>query len=257
MLNNVERQRKHFDSIADTYYTARRHSNHQLVKSLMWNGFFRDWRQPPGDNVTVLEAMCGFAEGKQIIENGLGRRIQYSGFDYSQNVISKLKFASPELDVECADVTKYQPVNTYDIVMLLGGLHHVPEHAGTVVMGLTSALRRGGYFINLEPTNGNSIARMVRERIYERNSLFDEKTERAFDVDTLFSFFQNAGLSLSKVMYPGLLSYVLYYNPDAFPSLNLGGERCVRAAFAADRLFFRTALGRILSFATLTAWRKE
>jgi hypothetical protein len=124
-------------------------------------------------------------------------------------------------------------------------------------MGLTSALRRGGYFINLEPTNGNSIARMVRERIYERNSLFDEKTERAFDVDTLFSFFQNAGLSLSKVMYPGLLSYVLYYNPDAFPSLNLGGERCVRAAFAADRLFFRTALGRILSFATLTAWRKE
>ena len=257
MRNDVERQREHFDSIADTYYQARRHRNHLLVKGLMWDAFFADWQPPLGRKLDVLEAMCGFAEGKNIIEKGLGRRVSYTGFDYSQNVVTRLKLTSPELNVECADVTKYRSANSYDIVILLGGLHHVPDHASNVVVNLSSLLRRGGQFINLEPTNGNPVARMVRDSIYKRNSLFDSETERAFDIDTLFSYFRDAGLSLSSVMYPGLLSYILYYNPDAFPSLNLGGERCVRAAFAADRLFLRTAIGRFLSFATLSAWRKE
>ena len=56
--------------------------------------------------------------------------------------------------------------------------------------------------------------------------------------------------------WPGLASYVLYYNPDAFPSLNLGGERAVRTAFALDRPFFRTPIGRFFSFATLSLWRR-
>ena len=254
MLNNIERQREHFDSIAETYYAARRHSNHLLVKNLMWKEFFKNWRQSAGDSVSILEAMCGYGEGKHIVEEGLGCQVRYAGFDYSQNVVNKLKLTSPDLNVVCADVTTFEPTETYDMVILLGGLHHVPDDAAEVVRRLSASLRRGGHFINLEPTNGNTVARYARERIYERNALFDEETERAFDVDALFSFFQDAGLSLTKAMYPGLLSYILYYNPDAFPWLNLGGRKCVRTAFAADRLFMQTGIGRMLSFATLSAW---
>jgi hypothetical protein len=125
-----------------------------------------------------------------------------------------------------------------------------------VVRNLAPGLRPGGLFINLEPTHGNPVTKAVRDRIYRRNALFDERTERAFGVGELYAMFRGAGLELVEAQHPGLLSYVLYYNPDAFPNLNLGGERCVRAAFALDRPFLRTFVGRRLSFATLTLWRK-
>ena len=80
--------------------------------------------------------------------------------------------------------------------------------------------------------------RWVRQKIYQRNKLFDEQTEQGFRVKDLFSLFEVAGLECAEAAWPGLASYVLYYNPDAFPSLNLGGERAVRAAFALDRPFF-------------------
>ncbi len=81
----VERQRDHFNKIAATYHRARRDENHLLLKELMWREFFARWPTPTQGGLKVLEAMCGFAEGKQIIEEGLGCRVEYSGFDYSDD----------------------------------------------------------------------------------------------------------------------------------------------------------------------------
>ena len=68
--------------------------------------------------------------------------------------------------------------------------------------------------------------------------------------------FGDAGFSLVDVMYPGLLAYVLYDNPDAFPYLNIGGRRTDGAVYASERLLLRTPLARALSFATLALWQK-
>jgi SAM-dependent methyltransferase len=256
-MTKIERQRAHFDSIAGQYYEARRNANHVLLKSLIWREFFSRWPGPRRGGLDVLEAMCGFAEGKDIIENGLGLPVRYTGFDYSGEVVARLQNARPELAVSCADVTTFTTGKQYDIVMILGGLHHVPDAAGDVVVRLAAALKPGGHFISLEPTHGNGVFRLVREAIYRRNPLFDAATEQAFVTDRLFALFRNAGLALVDTMYPGLLSYVLYYNPDAFPLLNRGGTRAVRAAFAIDRPLMRTVIGKTLSFATLTLWRKS
>lgn len=110
---------------------------------------------------------------------------------------------------------------------------------------------------SLEPTHGNPLTRAVRDRIYRRNALFDEQTERAFSVRDLFGMFEAAGLRRRVVMYPGLLAYVLYYNPDAFPGLNRGGSAGVRLAWTLDRPLIGTALGRLLSFCTLSLWERE
>lgn len=256
-MTKIERQRAHFDSIAAEYYEARRNSNHVLLKSLIWKEFFSRWPGPRRGDLDVLEAMCGFAEGKDIIENGLGGAVRYTGFDYSSEVVARLQNARPELQVTCTDVTNFTAAKQYDIVMILGGLHHVPDAASDVVVRLAAALKPRGYFINLEPTHGNAIFRLIRQAIYRRNALFDSATEQAFVTDRLFALFKNAGLTLVDTMYPGLLSYVLYYNPDAFPLLNRGGARAVRAAFGIDRPLMRTGIGKILSFATLTLWQKS
>lgn len=96
----------------------------------------------------------------------------------------------------------------------------------------------------------------MRQRIYEKNALFDNETEQGFDLPALDAMFTQQQMMRVDQVYPGLLAYVLYYNPDAFPLLNRGGPRAVRSAFAIDRLFWRGWLGRTLSFATITLWRK-
>jgi SAM-dependent methyltransferase len=257
--DKVARQKAHFDSIAERYSESRQHANHLQLKHLIWTHFFAGARAAgfdPGDKIDVLEAMCGFADGKDILETHLKTKITYSGFDYSSAVVDKLDVERPDIRVWQQDVTQFSSDKQFDIVIVLGGLHHVPHAAADVTARLATAIRPGGYFINLEPTHGNPVFQAARERIYSRNPYFDEQTERAFVVKELFGFFEVAGLEKVHVTWPGLRSYVLYYNPDAFPSLNLGSQRMVRSLFALEKPFLQTRIARALSFATLSLWRR-
>jgi hypothetical protein len=121
---------------------------------------------------------------------------------------------------------------------------------------MAHALAVGGCLLNFEPTHGNWLFGKVRERIYARNDLFEAATERAFGLGEYFDMFERAGLERVDAIYPGLLAYVLYYNPDAFPALNVGGPGVVRALFNLERPLLRSRLAAALSFATLSMWRK-
>ena len=132
----------------------------------------------------------------------------------------------------------------------------MPTHATNVVNRLASCLAPNGLFINLEPTSGNPVFRWVRERIYARNSLFDEETERAFEVSELAMLFSNNNLKQVDQLYPGLLAYVLYYNPDAFPRLNIGTPGLVSFLVKLEKWLWRTKPARWFSFATLSIWQK-
>lgn len=254
--SSIERQKAHFNGIAETYRAARRDANHVLLKTLMWSDFLADKDVLRRDGLGVLEAMCGFAEGKDILERHLGVAIDYTGFDYSESVVAYLHATRPELRILHQDVTAFDADETYDVIVLLGGLHHVPAQAREAVASLAAGLKPGGLFLSLEPTHGNRLFKRFREGIYRKNALFDEQTERAFAVHELFDIFRGTGFHLMDAAYPGLISYVLYYNPDAFPALNRGGARAVKTLYGLDRLLLRTGLGRMLSFATLSLWRK-
>lgn len=259
----IDRQVAHFDTIAATYRDARQHPNHLLLKALIWasalsgNQALRGLCQDRNGRIDVLEPMCGFADGRQILRHHTPAVLDYHGFDFSQRVIAMLRNDMPDADIWQQDVTKFTPQPaSQDIVILLGGLHHVPDAAAAVVRRLAGALRPKGLFINFEPTSGNPLFSLVRQRIYQRNALFDEVTEHDFPVAELMRMFSDAGLRLVDALHPGLLAYVLYYNPDAFPLLNRGGAGMVRASYAVDRLFQRTPIGRALSFATLSIWQQ-
>jgi SAM-dependent methyltransferase len=235
---------------------SRQHVNHLLFKELMWRHFLRGIHFP-SRRLTVLEPMCGYAEGKSILERYGSLLVDYTGFDYSENLVKHVRRANPDLDVFVQDVTKFSPRARYDLIVLLGGLHHVPRHADAVVGLLSESLAAGGYFINFEPTHNNFILRKVRENIYRRNDLFDAETEEAFELDRLNSIFTQNNLELVRQYYPGLLAYVLYYNPDAFPRLNLGGLGAVRAIFNLEKCLYTNFIGRKFSFATLSLWQKR
>lgn len=256
MTDLVARQTAHFDRVADTYRRSRQHRNHRALKDLMWREFLGDKEGLRRDGVAVLEPMCGFADGRDILARHLEIGFDYSGFDFSSAVVDSLKRSHPEIAVTHQDVTRFESHRQYDLIILLGGLHHVPHAAADVTGRLARALKPGGYFISLEPTDGNALFTAVRRWIYRRNGLFDEQTERSFTLAEYNGLFEDAGLRHVDSFYPGLLAYVLYYNPDAFPWLNVGGRGLVRAIWALERPFRRNVVGRRLSFATISLWQR-
>lgn len=257
-MSKIERQRTHFNSIAERYNAGRQEANHRRIKSLIWRSASRYLAPLGGRRLKMLEAMCGYAEGIEIAGRELGLDCEYHGFDYSDVIVAELSRRLPPGRVWQADATTYRPgADVYDLVMLIGGLHHVPDDAATVVRNLAEGLKPGGMFVNFEPTSDNPLFQAVREWIYRRNEIFDEATERAFAVNELKGFFAAAGLEEVKTFFPGLLAYTLYYNPYAFPLLNIGGRKSVEFFFALDQLVMNSWIGRVFSFATVSIWRKN
>lgn len=258
MDKQIEQQRKHFNTISDEYFRARRNPNHLVLKELIWKHFLRRNPDIRKDIKRVLEPMCGMAEGYDILQHHLVATFDYEGFDYSENMVAIARDLKPSLRIERNDVTVYQPSGPlFDMIILIGGLHHVYSHTRDVLVNLGKAIRPGGYFVSLEPTHNNWFSRRVRRRVYKINRIFDADTEQGFEYHDLEWHFKSAGYEKVDEVYPGLLGYVLYYNPDAFPALNIGGPLLVKSIFAIDKLLWANCIGRRLSFATLCVWRRK
>ena len=256
-MSTVDQQREHFESISDTYFSARQHPNHLLYKKLMWDFFFRKNAHVLHNDAKVIEPMCGYSEGKAILEEHCATDFEYTGFDFSSSLVERAKERFPAADIYVQDVTRFEGHEQYDLMILIGGLHHVYAHVSSVMKRLASALKPGGYMINLEPTQNNPIYRFARQKIYRNNDLFDDETEQAFDLPEMNKLYRDAELVIRDQMYPGLLAYIMYYNPDAFPSLNLGSSKAVRSLFALEKMFYRNWLARRMSFATLSLLQKN
>jgi SAM-dependent methyltransferase len=255
MMETPDRQATHFEGIAGRYFSARRSPNHLLYKDLIWKTVLENLRPAATGTLDVLEPMCGYAEGKTIIERNYSASIRYEGFDSSPTLLEQVSKQCPGVAVFQADIRNFTPEKKYDVIILIGGLHHVYRDAAAVLSMLRGALRDNGTFINLEPTQNCFITRTVRRRIYRSNSFFDPETERAFDLVELNRLYSLSGFAVARQVYPGLLAHVLYYNPDAFPMLNVGGPLLVKLMFCFDRLFLNNAVGKLLSFATLSILR--
>jgi len=258
MANLVEQQREHFNRISEKYVLARKHPNHRLLKDLIWREFIRRNASIASEVHHVLEPMCGMGEGYSILNANLTTHFDYLGFDYSESMVNLARNHNPDLKIETNDVTTYQASgNLFDLIILVGGLHHVYSRTQEVLINLRKSLRPGGFFVSFEPTHNNWFARRIRHRIYESNDLFDADTEQGFEYSDLDLYFKRAGYVKVDEAYPGLLAYILYYNPDAFPSLNVGGKFLVKGLFALDRLFWSGWIGRKLTFATMSIWKRS
>lgn len=255
-MDKIEKQKEHFDTISSSYVEGKKQPNFVFLKKLLWSFVLKNIHKDiAGTKIKILEPMCGNAEAYSIFHD-LGYDIQYSGFDYSKEIVKNLKETRPELNVSFGDVTKYKTDEKFDVVIIIGGLHHVPDFADQVVRNMSSHLKDGGYFINFEPTSGNPLFSLIRKVIYKNNSIFDETTERDFANSELEGFFLRSGLRSHKTLYPGLLAYILYYNPYAFPKLNIGSTKVVKTIFDIEKWFFTMPYTKYISFVTLSIWKK-
>jgi len=256
-MNDIERQREHFEKIAELYCKARKDAKHLFLKKHMWDVFLKELSFPFTEKLNILEAMCGVAEFYNILKERLDKDFTFDAFDYSENMVVFSMEKNPGINVWTQDVTTFCVPDSYHVVCILGGLHHVHRYADRVLHNISRSLRPGGLFISLEPTHNNPIFALIRRAIYWKNSFFDADTERGFTTEELNRAALSHGMHLVKQLYPGLLAYVLWYNPDAFPLLNRGPQHFAEKLIHAESKVWGSKLARFFSFATLSCYRKE
>ena len=256
-MDSIEQQKEHFNKIAENYYSTRQNSNSSLYRKYLWDYIFRNAPPPPREILTLLEPMCGYAEGKEIIEAHYSKKTEYTGFDYSEEIINIVKKIAPERNVFVQDATTYHPTSKFDCILIIGGLHHVPDYTEVVLRNLRAGLADDGYFVNWEPTHGNRIAKAIRDRTYRKNPVFDYETERDYSVNELNKMYKDAGYDIVQQFYPGLLTYCLYANPDVFPFLAKIPQIVLKIAFKMEKCLYKTRLAKCLSFLTITILKKK
>lgn len=256
-MNDIARQREHFEKIAKSYHEARNDPKHLFLKKHIWDVFLKGIVFPSANKLKILEAMCGYAEFCNILRERLDKDFTFDAFDYSESMVAFCMDRNSDINVWIQDVTTFCAPATYHVVCIIGGLHHVYRHADKVLYNISQSLLPGGLFINLEPTHNNPFFSLIRQAIYWNNSFFDADTEHGFTTAELNKMAQSHGLRLVRQLYPGLLSYVLWYNPDAFPLLNKGTLRFAEKLIRRESKIWESALARFFSFATLSSYRKE
>jgi len=260
-MDQKEKQIKHFESISKQYYSSRQTPNHLLLKQLLWSYFFSNSKLTiKKEKLKILEPMCGYGEGGKILSTYLASEIRYTGFDSSSTLVDRAKELSNfglKGEIFQGDVTSFESKEEYDGIILIGGLHHVYRYSERVIQNLYKSLAENGFCINFEPTSNCFINREIRSFIYGKNSFFDEENESGFELEDYNRLFEQTGFRLKKQIYPGLLAYILWYNPDAFPFLNIGGPGLVRTLFSLEKHLYKRFIGKKLSFCTLSLWIKD
>lgn len=255
-MGKLEKQREHFNTIAEEYFLARRGERQKFLHYMLYKELFRGIAIREG-RIKVLEPMCGFGEGKEILQKFFKNEMEYEGFDYSEEIVRYAKELNPEINIYVQDVTTFKSDNKYDIIILIGGLHHVPDYSGGVLDNCYSLLEENGLLINIEPTYNNFVYKKICEFIYKKNPVFDEETERRFSLKEINELYRSSKLEVVRQIYPGLLAYLLWYNPDAFPILNKGKLSTVKRVFNIDRHLMYTKFGKKCSVATFTILKKR
>lgn len=257
-MDRVERQKDHFDRISHRYLEGRSGKNHLAYKEVIWEYILRGLvgYLPSDREIAGLEAMCGNAEAAERLADRFPR-LKMAAFDLSDSMAAAAQGKEGgRIRVFREDILRFREKEAYDLAVVIGGLHHIPHDVREGLRNIYGALKKGGLFLNLEPTHNNFLFRAVRERIYRANAIFEESSERAFTLREYNANLGDTGFRVLCQCYPGLLGYVLYYNPDAFPALNIGPAPMARFLARFDLALGRTFIGRKFSFATLTMAEK-
>jgi SAM-dependent methyltransferase len=254
MPDKVEAQRKHFDAIADIYIQGRSGKNHLAYKEIIWKYVLAKLSEhiPADAQLNGLEAMCGNAETSvRLVE--FFPNLTMHAFDLSDSMVNAADVdGTKKISILQKDILLLDDKEVYDFAVIIGGLHHITHDVQTGVSNIYAALKKGGIFLNLEPTHNNFVWEAVRNKIYKDNAIFEENSERAFTLKEYNACLTANGFRILDQFYPGLLGYVLYYNPDAFPALNVGPVALARMLAGLDLRLGSNLIGKLFSFATWT-----
>ena len=159
----------------------------------------------------VLDAMCGSGQTTSYL---LTRGAKVTGLDISNEVIEQFQERWREAKaVKRSLLDSGFPDNSFDVVSVVGGLHHIHPEMKAAVREIHRVLKPGGYFCFMEPHTG-SFPDVVR-RIWYRFDRFFSDNEAAIDIARLQRDFAE-GFTLKRVKYEGNVAFLLVLNSLIF-----------------------------------------
>tara|TARA_A100001011_G_scaffold375146_2_gene436362 strand:+ start:11165 stop:11935 length:771 start_codon:yes stop_codon:yes gene_type:complete len=150
----------------------------------------------------MLEVGCGAGFSAEYLK---GKFISYTGIDYSEKLINYAIKHNSDVGVkfECSNVNEFDSNLKFDVVLMIGVLHHIP-YPENVIKGLKKILSPGGVIVVNEPQAGNpviSLLRKIRKKI--DNNYSSDQVE--FTEDEVRKIFLNSSLEV-QTFSQGVLS---------------------------------------------------
>jgi SAM-dependent methyltransferase len=247
LLATEQRQKAHYDAIAEAY---ERHAGDPYT--LAYRRRFIDEPLLAGVDLEgrdVLEAMCGSGHSTGYL---LERGARVTGLDVSPEVIARFREKWPQCRAVCDSILRSDlPDESYDVVVVVGGLHHL-ERVDEALIEIHRLLRPGGSLCFYEPHTG-SLADRIRRRWYPRDSLFEE-SEAAIDIPLLKKEHADR-FRVVRERYVGSVAYILVLNSLILRMPNLVKRLYSPVALWLERVL-EPLLTRTFSCAVLSEWRR-
>lgn len=245
-------QREQFNNLADAferYYDdeiSHYYRNHFMHKTL-FSGVPLAGRE-------TLEAMCGSGQTTAYL---LTNNARVTGLDISPKLIERFRVRwSPKgaRAVQTSILSSGLAGGFFDVVVVVGGLHHVQPYVDDAVNEIHRLLKPGGFFCFIEPHSG-SLVDYVRRQWYRYDRIFFQPNEAAINLDSLrhanaFRF------RFVRECYVGNFAFFLIYNALIF-RIPLSVRKVIAPlCFCLENLIspFQT---KLTSAIVLAVWQKK
>ena len=168
---------------------------------------------PAGSLGTVAELCCGRGEAARLLGERMSR---YLGIDVAAGMleIARRDLPGDRFFFAQGDATML-PLRdrAVDNVVMLGGVHHVPDRVG-LFREVARILKPGGRFYFREPLDDFALWRSIRKVVYRISSALDHDVERPLRRGETTSDLARAGLVLRDWQTLGFFGFCLLMNSD-------------------------------------------
>ncbi len=144
-------QKNHYDTIMKEYELHYDDSCSQQYRNrFIYDPMFKGIEL---NNKKILEAMCGSGQATVYL---MSHGAVVTGLDISDKGIQSYLSRYPHLEAMCASVYQIPvPDNTYDGIVIIGGLHHLQPNPEKSIDEMYRILKPGGFFCFYEPHLGS------------------------------------------------------------------------------------------------------
>ena len=204
-------QQEHYDQIAEAYSANLGYPHTQEYTDYL----DRVLREEVGESGLGVcgEFCCGTGEAFSLFEKNIDIGV---GVDVSSSMLAKAQqsFQGSSLTFVQGDATRL-PLgdNLFDSVVMLGGIHHVPDREA-LFQQVFRVLKPGGVFIFREPVSDFWLWRALRAIIYRLSPMLDHETERPLRYSETVPVLESAGFSSVTWRTCGFLGFCLFMNSD-------------------------------------------
>lgn len=205
-------QRDHYDRVSAPYLQARATLH---FTSALWGSLDRMLLEAIGPvaGQAVAEVCCGAAG---LLAASFPRAAHRVGVELSPAMLAGA--GDPEgVTLVCGDATRL-PLRSgaFDLVVLHGGVHHVPDR-DRLYSEIFRVLRPGGRVAFLEPLDDFVLWRMLRWLVYRFSPLLNADTERPLRSRETLRAMGRAGFRGAMARPCGYVAFALFANTDVMP----------------------------------------